>query len=76
MENVWQYMRQIWLSNRVFETYADILDAGCTAWNRLIARPETIRSIANRKWTPCRSAINAVGIRGLSVSALRSGSKG
>ena len=51
MENVWQYMRQTWLSNRVFETYADILDAGCTAWNRLIAQPDTIRSIGNRKWT-------------------------
>jgi hypothetical protein len=23
MENVWQYMRQTWLSNRVFETYSD-----------------------------------------------------
>jgi transposase len=51
MENVWQYMRQTWLSNRVFETYADILDAGCTAWNRLIAQPDTIKSIGNRKWT-------------------------
>lgn len=50
MENVWQYMRQNWLSNRVFETYIDILDAGCTAWNRLIAQPETIRSIGSRKW--------------------------
>lgn len=50
MENVWQYMRQNWLSNRVFETYADILDAGCTAWNKLIAQPETIRSIGSRKW--------------------------
>lgn len=50
MENVWQYMRQNWLSNRVFETYTDILEAGCTAWNRLIARPETIASIGSRQW--------------------------
>ena len=50
MENVWQYMRQNWLSNRVFETYTDILDAGCTAWNRLIAQPETITSIGSRQW--------------------------
>jgi transposase len=50
MENVWQYMRQNWLSNRVFETYSDILDAGCTAWNRLIAQPNTIQSIGTRKW--------------------------
>ena len=50
MENVWQFMRQNWLSNRVFETYDDILDAGCTAWNRLIAQPQTITSIGSRKW--------------------------
>ncbi len=50
VENVWQYMRENWLSNRVFETYDDILDAGCAAWNRLIAQPETISSIGMRKW--------------------------
>ena len=50
MENVWQYMRQNWLSNRVFDTYADILDVGCAAWNKLIAQPQTIRTIGMRKW--------------------------
>jgi transposase len=50
VENVWQYLRQNWLSNRVFETYDAILDAGCDAWNRLIAQPETIMSIGMRDW--------------------------
>ena len=50
VENVWQYLRQTWLSNRVFDTYDDILDAACTAWNRLIAMPERITSIGTRKW--------------------------
>jgi len=50
VEKVWQYLRQNWLSNRVFETYDDILDAGCDAWNRLIAQPETITSIGSRDW--------------------------
>jgi transposase len=50
VENVWQYLRQNWLSNRVFDTYDDILDAGCEAWNRLISKPETIRSIGMRDW--------------------------
>ena len=50
VENIWQYLRQNWLSNRVFETYEDILDAGCDAWNRLVAHPETIRSIGMRDW--------------------------
>lgn len=50
MENVWQFMRQNWLSNRVFASYEDILEAGCAAWNRLIAQPETIASIGTRQW--------------------------
>jgi len=50
VENVWQYMRQNWLSNTVFETYDAILDAGCEAWARLIAQPHTITSIGHRKW--------------------------
>lgn len=35
-ENVWQYLRQTHLSNRVFPTYDHILDAACDAWNRLL----------------------------------------
>jgi transposase len=50
VENIWQYMRQNWLSNRVFETYDAILNAGCEAWNKLINQPETITSIGMRKW--------------------------
>jgi transposase len=50
VENVWQYLRQNWLSNRVFESYDAILDAGCGAWNRLVAQPETIMSIGMRDW--------------------------
>jgi hypothetical protein len=34
----------------VFETYDDILNAACEAWNNLTARPETIRSIGTRPW--------------------------
>ena len=29
VENIWQYMRANWLSNRVFEDYEAILDAAC-----------------------------------------------
>lgn len=47
---VWQYLRANWLSNRVFETYEDIIDAACDAWNRLMDLPDTIRSIGTREW--------------------------
>ena len=50
VENIWQYLRANWLSNRVFETYDDILDAGCEAWNNLTDRPWAITSIGTRKW--------------------------
>ena len=50
VENVWQYLRSNWLSNRVFETYDAIIDAACEAWMKLIATPETITSIAMREW--------------------------
>ena len=50
MENIWRYMRQNWLAARVFETYEAILEACCTAWNRLIESPQTITSIGMRKW--------------------------
>ena len=50
VENIWQYLRQNWLSNRVFADYDAILDAGCEAWNRLIEQPKTITSIGSREW--------------------------
>ena len=50
VENVWQYLRANWLSNTVFETYDDIIDAACDAWNRLIALPDVIASIGTRDW--------------------------
>ena len=50
VENIWQYLRQTWLSNRVFDTYEAILNAACEAWNSLIAQPHTITSIGMRDW--------------------------
>ena len=50
VENVWQYIRSNWLSNRVFETYDAIVDAACEAWSNLINQPQTITSIGMRDW--------------------------
>jgi transposase len=50
VENVWQSLRGNWLSNLVFDTYDDIIEAACDAWRKLTARPETITSIGMRKW--------------------------
>jgi transposase len=50
MENIWQFMRDNWLSNRVFRHYEDIVDHCCHAWNRLISQPWRIMSIGLRIW--------------------------
>jgi hypothetical protein len=43
-------MRQTWLSNRVFAGYAEIIDAACDAWTRLLGEADRIASIATRDW--------------------------
>ncbi len=50
VENVWQFLRDNWLSNRVFRGYVDIVAHCCDAWNELIDQPWRIRSIGQRTW--------------------------
>jgi transposase len=50
VENVWQFMRDNWLSNRVFKSYDDLLDHCCDAWNKLVEQPWRIMSIRLRQW--------------------------
>ncbi|NDV87401.1 IS630 family transposase [Aurantimonas aggregata] len=50
VENVWQFMRDNWLSNRIFKSYDDILDHCCFAWSRLMDQPWRIMSIGLRQW--------------------------
>ena len=37
-ENVWEFMRDNWLSIRVFKSYDDLVDHCCDAWN--LSTPE------------------------------------
>ena len=50
VENVWQFMRDNWLSNRIFKSYEDIVALCCQAWNNLIDQPWKIMSLGMRKW--------------------------
>ena len=63
VESIWQHLRANWLSNRIFDTYDNIIDAACNAWSRLVAQPQTITSIATVG--SCQSVMKAVGIRTL-----------
>lgn len=49
-ENVWQFMRDNWLSNRIFGSYDEIVERCCDAWNKLVDQPAQIRSIGRRDW--------------------------
>jgi hypothetical protein len=37
VENIWQFMRDNWLSNRVFKSYDDLIDHCCEGWNKLVS---------------------------------------
>ena len=50
VENIWQFMRDNWLSNRVFQSYENIVSLCCDAWNNLVDRPWKIMSIGMRQW--------------------------
>ena len=39
VENVWQFLRANWLSNRLFRSYNAIVDHCCDAWDRLADQP-------------------------------------
>jgi transposase len=49
VDNVWQFMRDNWLSNRIFISYADILDQCCFAWIRPVDQPWRIMTIGLRR---------------------------
>ncbi len=49
-ENIWEFMRDNWLSNRLFKSYDDIIDHCCLVWNKLTDQPWRIMSIGMRDW--------------------------
>lgn len=50
VENVWEYLRGNRLSITVWNSYDQIVDACCNAWNALVAETGRIASIATRDW--------------------------
>ena len=50
VENIWQFMRDNWLSNRIFKSEDEIVSICSDAWNRPIDQPWKIMSIGRRKW--------------------------
>jgi transposase len=50
IEQVWQWLRQHCLSNRVFEGYDDIVEQVSAAWNMFISNVERVKSMCTRDW--------------------------
>ncbi len=50
VENIRRFLRDNGLSNRVLQSYDDILDRCCEAWNKLVSHPGRIASIGTGKW--------------------------
>ena len=48
-ENIWQFMRDNWLSNTVFTSHQNIATHCCEAWNNLIDEPGKIMSLGLRQ---------------------------
>jgi len=58
-ENLWQFRRDNWLSNRVFPSHEAIADHCCNAGNRLIDQPRRIMPIGLRDWV---NGFRSVGV--------------
>ena len=50
VEIIWRFLRDNWLSNRIFASEHEIVDHCSYAWNKLIDQPWTIMSIGLRDW--------------------------
>jgi transposase len=50
IENVWEYLRGNYLGHIVWDTYEQIVEACCSAWNAFIQDIETVTSVTKRPW--------------------------
>ncbi|MBD1583850.1 IS630 family transposase, partial [Pseudoalteromonas sp. S16_S37] len=50
IEQVWQWLRQHCLSNRVFIGYDDTVEQVSVAWNTFISNIERVKSACSREW--------------------------
>jgi len=50
IEQVWQWLRQRCLSNRVFKGYTEIVEQVSIAWNTFISDIERVKTICARDW--------------------------
>ncbi|WMN59249.1 transposase [Pseudoalteromonas xiamenensis] len=50
VEQIWSWIRQHGLSNRVFSGYDEIVDEVSKAWNQFISIPDRVKKMCSREW--------------------------
>ena len=50
VEQLWQHLKQRYLSNRCFKDYNEIVDECCDAWNNILSEVNFIRKLCTREW--------------------------
>ena len=50
MEQIWQWIKNHYLSNRCYATYDDIVTEACYAWNQFSENLNLVKSIIYRDW--------------------------
>lgn len=50
VEQVWDYLRSNYFSNRCYDTIESVFDACCEAWDLFSSQPALITSIGTRSW--------------------------
>jgi len=52
-EKPWQYLKDNYLSQRVFDSYNDIVDACQMAWNKMTSEKGRVKSLTNFAYVQC-----------------------
>jgi len=55
IERLWRYMKDRYLSNRVFADLDAVVDACCEAWNAVVAETGRIRTLCAEPWAQVSS---------------------
>jgi transposase len=50
IEQVWQWIKQHYLSNCCYANYEDLLNKVCQAWNQFTQQPDLMQSLCYRDW--------------------------
>lgn len=55
IEQVWHFLKQHFLSNKVYKDLNEILDKCARAWNSFINEPSRVNSLCSREWAKLMS---------------------